>query len=49
MLDYYERLDVAEGEGDLLKAIMAGDVAKIRREYMKLLTARIYLAQKEQA
>ncbi len=49
MLDYYERLDVAEGEGDLLKAIMAGDVAKIRREYMKLLAARIYLAQKEQA
>lgn len=48
MLDYYERLDVAEGEGDLLKAISAGDVAKIRHEYAKLLAARIHLAQTEQ-
>ena len=48
MLDYYERLDVAEGEGDLLKAIMAGDVAKIRSKYTKLLAARIHLAQVEQ-
>lgn len=48
MLDYYERLDVAEGEGDLLKAIMAGDVVKIRKEYAKLLAARIHLAQTEQ-
>ena len=48
MLDYYERLDVAEGEGDLLKAIMAGDVAKIRKEYSKLLAARSHLSQREQ-
>ena len=48
MLDYYERLDVAEGEGDLFKAIMAGNVAKIRKEYTKLLAARIHLAQAEQ-
>ncbi len=48
MLDYYERLDVAEGEGDLLKAIKAGNVAKIRKEYTKLLAARIHLAQVEQ-
>jgi len=48
MLDYYERLDVAEGEGDLLKAIMSGDVVKIRKEYAKLLAARIHLAQTEQ-
>ncbi len=48
MLDYYERLDVAEGEGDLLKAIIAGDVAKIRQKYAKLLAARIHLAQTEQ-
>ena len=48
MLDYYERLDVAEGEGDLLKAIMAGDVAMIRKEYAKLAAARVHLAQAEQ-
>ena len=48
MLDYYERLDLAEGEGDLLKAIVAGDVSKIRREYTKLLAARMDLAQIEQ-
>ena len=39
------RLDVAEGEGDLLKAIMAGNIAKIRKEYTKLLAARVHLAQ----
>lgn len=48
MLDYYERLDLAEGEGDLLKAIVAGDVSKIRREYTKLLAARSILTQIEQ-
>ena len=48
MLDYYERLDVAEGEGDLLKAIIAGNVSKIRHEYIKLLAARMSLAQVEQ-
>jgi len=48
MLDYYERLDVAEGEGDLLKAIIAGDLSKIRRQYARLLTARKDLAQSEE-
>ena len=48
MLDYYERLDLAEGEGDLLKAIIAGDISKIRREYTKLLAARSILTQIEQ-
>ena len=48
MLDYYERLDVAEGEGDLLKAIIAGNVSKIRHEYAKLLAARMSLVQVEQ-
>ena len=48
MLDYYERLGVAEGEGDLLKAIIAGDVSKIRHEYIKLLAARMSLVQVEQ-
>ena len=47
MLDYYERLDVAEGEGDLLKAIVAGDVTKIRKEYAKLLNARRHLVEIE--
>jgi hypothetical protein len=49
MLDYYERLAVAEGEGDLLKAIIAGNAAKIRQEYTKLLAARLHLTQTEQA
>lgn len=48
MLDYYERLDVAEGEGDLLKAILAGDPAKTRRVYAKLLAARANLVRNEQ-
>ena len=48
MLDYYERLEVAELEGDLLKAIIAGDIDKIRREYAKLTVARVALAQLEQ-
>ena len=48
MLDYYQRLDVGEGEGDLFKAIISGDVAKIRKEYTKLLATRIHLAQVEQ-
>ena len=48
MLDYYDRLEVAELEGDLLKAIIAGDVAKIRTEYGKLVAARMQLARREQ-
>jgi hypothetical protein len=49
MLDYYERLDVAECEGDLLKAIVAGDLTKIRQKYAKLQAARVHLAQTELA
>ena len=48
MLDYYERLEAAELEGDLLKAIIGGDIDKIRREYAKLTAARVALAQQEQ-
>ena len=48
MLDYYERLEVAELEGDRLKAIIAGDIDKIRRECAKLTVARVALAQQEQ-
>ena len=49
MLDYYERLEVAELEGDLLKAIVAGDIGKIRSEYEQLAVARMELAQRERA
>jgi hypothetical protein len=49
MLDYYERLEVAELEGDLFKAIIGGDAEKIRRVYGILAVARTELAQHEQA
>ena len=39
-MDYYERIDVAEMEGDLLKAILSGNVAKITSKYKKLLEAQ---------
>ena len=44
-LDYYERIDVAEIEGDLLKAIQSGNVEKIELKYKKLLEARNSLNQ----
>jgi hypothetical protein len=46
-LDYYKLLDVAELEGDLLKAIAAGDPKKTKLEYKKLVQARITLATAE--
>ena len=46
-LDYYERLEVAEIEGDLLKAVNAGDSAKVKRLYEKLIKAKLLLAQTE--
>ncbi|UCC24903.1 MAG: hypothetical protein JSU98_14395 [Gemmatimonadales bacterium] len=46
---YYERLDVAELEGDLLKAIQSGDGARTVSVHRKLLTARIHLAEQELA
>lgn len=46
-MEYYERLDVAEIEGDLLKAILAGDVDKIRYKYRMLLDARDALVEAE--
>ena len=39
-LDYYKRLDVAEIEGDLLKAIVNKDISKIQEKYKKLAKAR---------
>lgn len=48
-LDYYKLLDVAELEGDLLKAVAAGNIKKIKKEYKKLAEAKIALAKAEAA
>ena len=47
MLDYYDRLNVAELEGDLLKATRAGNAEKVMRLYRRLLAARAALSAKE--
>jgi hypothetical protein len=39
-MDYYRRIDVAEVEGDLLKAVLSGDAAKITAKYKKLIDAQ---------
>ena len=46
-LDYYRLLDVAELEGDLLKAVVRGDSGKIKKYYKKLTEARIALREAE--
>ena len=46
-LDYYERLDVAEIEGDMAKAAVAGNADKLLAKYKKLLQARKTLASAE--
>jgi hypothetical protein len=46
-LDYYRLLDVAELEGDLLKAVLRGQSKKIREYYGKLAKARIALRKAE--
>lgn len=46
-LDYYGRLEVAELEGDLLKAINAKDLKKAKTKYKKLADAKISLAKME--
>jgi len=46
-MDYYQRLDVAELEGDLLKAMAGGDLNKAADKYRKLLKAKLALAQAE--
>jgi hypothetical protein len=46
-LDYYRLLEVAELEGDLLKATVRGDATKIREYYKRLAKARIDLHQAE--
>ncbi len=47
MLDYYERLEVAELEGDLLKASVKGDANKLAKKYKKLVAARAALSERE--
>jgi hypothetical protein len=46
-LDYYERLEVAELEGDLLKAAVAKNSARVESLYRKLLAAKLDLAKAE--
>lgn len=46
-LDYYARLNVAELEGDLLKAYRSGDPEKMRKKYSLLLQARAGLVERE--
>jgi hypothetical protein len=43
MMDYYERLEVAELEGDLFKAVKAGNMEKVKKYYKKLTAAKIEL------
>ena len=49
MLDYYARLEVAELEGDLLKALRAGNAEKLAQKYEQLLRARAELSASEGA
>lgn len=48
-LDYYKLLEVAELEGDLLKAVAKGQSKKIREYYTRLAKARIELRKAELA
>ena len=48
-LDYYRLLDVAELEGDLLKALAAGNIDKARSKYKKLAGAKVVLGKAEAA
>lgn len=47
MMDYYERLEVAELEGDLLKAIKAKDQIKITKYFKRLSEAKRELSKTE--
>lgn len=49
MLDYYLRLNVAELEGDLLKASKGGDAEKLARIHKKLIMARAALSEWEKS
>jgi hypothetical protein len=47
MLDYYLRLRVAELEGDMFKALVAGDPAELAASYARVIDARGELARSE--
>ena len=44
-MDYYQRIDVAEFEGDLLKAILSKNMDKIQSKFKLLVEARKELAE----
>ncbi|MBI5203320.1 MAG: hypothetical protein HZA11_00210 [Nitrospirae bacterium] len=46
-LDYYRRLEVAELEGDLHKAVVNGNSAKARNYYKRITKAKTALAKAE--
>ncbi|MEK6583209.1 MAG: DUF5661 family protein [Nitrospirota bacterium] len=46
-LDYYRRLEVAELEGDLHKAVVNGNAAKARHYYKRITKAKTELAEAE--
>jgi hypothetical protein len=48
-LDYYRLLEVAELEGDLVKAAAAGDAKKLLAKYGKLVEAKKELSRAESA
>ena len=47
-LDYYQRLEVAEIEGDLLKAFIANNSSKVMDLYEKLVRAKLELSKSEE-
>lgn len=49
MLDYYVRLEVAELEGDMLRALESGNAEKLAQKYRLLIEARAVLANREAA
>jgi hypothetical protein len=46
-MDYYKRLEVAEIEGDILKALVAKNLAKVEALHKKLAKAKLALHQAE--
>ena len=46
-LDYYQRLEVTEIEGDLLKAVVSNKISRVAVLYKKLVKARLDLSQAE--
>lgn len=47
MLDYYLRLEVAEFEGDILKAFQSGNAEKMAHKYQQYLIAKAKLSASE--